>query len=76
MSIESAYIKRKEMIDKFVSDSTLIKLKSDYINDHTFYYNVINNIIYKVNNVISSPTDIFPSFEHVEDPHIRELNGI
>lgn len=66
--------KRKHLIDKYVAENGLIKLKSDYFGMDSYYYNKNTKFMYKVCNICDWSRNANPTFEISNDSHILRLN--
>jgi len=74
--MEAMNYHRSVLIAEYVKDRRLIKLINDYSQYIDYYYDVSNNILYKVNNICDESMLPLPHFIIVEDKHILEMNGI
>jgi hypothetical protein len=74
---------RNKLIDKYVADNELVKLKSLYLCLDNYFFNKKTNTVYRVSNTASSSNfkfltenDVIPIFEPVYDPNINSLNNL
>lgn len=74
---------RNKLIDKYVADNELVKLRSLYLDMNSYYFNKKTNTVYRVNGTASASNfkfltenDVIPIFEPVFDPNINLLNNL
>lgn len=63
---------RSSLIDKTVKEHGLIKLKSDYLDMSSFYFNPKTKEMYKVDNIGSAYNSTL--FNVVKNEHIMQIN--
>jgi len=62
-----------EKLEKFVKENNLIKLKSDYFNMSSYYWDNKNKIMYEIDRGYFQ--EIF-NCKAINDQHIAELNNL
>lgn len=69
-------IKLQELIKQHVKTHNYIELKSDYLGTDSYYYDEVNQIMYKVSNTCLHAGNVQPHFIVSNDRHILKLNSL